>query len=152
MGKRLFLLEICRKILYDRDRKIFDFTEKNGGLEWVANIKNNGDVYKRQLLLEEQMTQNLLPCSFYGITRTLAPGGSVTLYELIGQVENKQLLKEYFAEKKDAAYFKAKKREADELAEALTDGICTRTASAAFDASVSYTHLDVYKRQFPIRS
>lgn len=44
MGKRLFLLEICRKILYDRDRKIFDFTEKNGGLEWVANIKNNGRV------------------------------------------------------------------------------------------------------------
>ena len=32
-GKRLFLLEICREILYDRDRKIFDFTEKNGGLE-----------------------------------------------------------------------------------------------------------------------
>ena len=30
MGKRLFLLEICRKILYDRDRKIFDFTEKTG--------------------------------------------------------------------------------------------------------------------------
>ena len=56
------------------------------------------------------MTQNLLPCSFYGITRTLAPGGSVTLYELIGQVENKQLLKEYFAEKKDAAYFEAKKK------------------------------------------
>ena len=40
----------------------------------------------KELLLEEQMTQNLLPCSFYGITRTLAPGGSVTLYELIGQV------------------------------------------------------------------
>ncbi|MBS5420772.1 MAG: hypothetical protein KHX68_11450, partial [Roseburia sp.] len=75
----------------------------------------------KELLLEEQMTQNLLPCSFYGITRTLASGGSVTLYELIGQVENKQLLKEYFAEKKDAAYFEAKKREADELAEALTD-------------------------------
>ena len=57
----------------------------------------------KELLLEEQMTQNLLPCSFYGITRTLAPGGSVTLYELIGQVENKQLLKEYFAEKKEYA-------------------------------------------------
>lgn len=64
----------------------------------------------KELLLEEQMTQNLLPCSFFGITRTLAPGGSVTLYELIGQVENKQLLKEYFAEKKDAAYFEAKKK------------------------------------------
>ena len=63
----------------------------------------------KELLLEEQMTQNLLPCSFYGITRTLAPGGSVTLYELIGQVENKQLLKEYFAEKKDAAYFEKKR-------------------------------------------
>ena len=95
----------------------------------------------KELLLEEQMTQNLLPCSFYGITRTLAPGGSVTLYELIGQVENKQLLKEYFAEKKDAAYFEAKKREADELAEALTDGIRTRTASAAFDAYCRYTYM-----------
>ena len=49
-GKRLFLLEICRKILYDRDRKIFDFTEKNGGLEWVANIKNNGRVWRFFLL------------------------------------------------------------------------------------------------------
>ena len=106
----------------------------------------------KELLLEEQMTHNLLPCSFYGITRTLAPGGSVTLYELIGQVENKQLLKEYFAEKKDAAYFEAKKREADELAEALTDGIRTRTASAAFDAYCRYTYMDnVLRGGYPMQ-
>ena len=106
----------------------------------------------KELLLEEQMTQNLLPCSFYGITRTLAPGGSVNLYELIGQVENKQLLKEYFAEKKDAVYFEAKKREADELAEALTDGIRTRTASAAFDAYCRYTYMDnVLRGGYPMQ-
>lgn len=33
----------------------------------------------KELLLEEQMTQNLLPCSFFGITRTLAPGGPASV-------------------------------------------------------------------------
>ena len=45
-----------------------------------------------------------------------------------------------------------KKREADELAEALTDGIRTRTASAAFDAYCRYTYMDnVLRGGYPMQ-
>lgn len=67
-------------------------------------------------------------------------------------MENKQLLKEYFAGKERCRLFEAKKREADELAEALTDGIRTRTASAAFDAYCRYTYMDnVLRGGYPMQ-
>ncbi len=95
-----------------------------------------------ELLDREQMTQNKLPCSFYGIEKELAPAEAFTFYELIGQVEKKEILTEFFAEKKGEAYFSAKQREAEELAEELCHVIETKTAVKAFDAYCKYTYMD----------
>ncbi len=105
-----------------------------------------------ELLCQEQMTQNQLPCSFYGLKKELAAGESVTFYECIGQVENKKILEDFLSEKKDAAYFNAKKKEAEELVEELTRGITTHTASKEFDAYCRYTFMDnALRGGYPIR-
>ena len=67
----------------------------------------------KELLVKEQITMNQLPCSFYGTEAELAADESICFYEIIGQVENKDLLKAYAAKKLDAAYFHAKAKEAD---------------------------------------
>ena len=82
---------------------------------------------------QKQITTNLLPCSFYGTQKTLAPGESVTLYEVVGQVEKKENLKRFMEEKKDGAYFEEKREEAETLTDELCSGIATRTASESFD-------------------
>lgn len=106
----------------------------------------------KDLLAEKQIVANQLPCSFYGVEKELAPGKSITLYELIGQVENKRVLQEFFAEKKQQQYFEAKKTAAKELAEEICAGIATKTASKAFDAYCKYTYMDnVLRGGLPMR-
>lgn len=45
----------------------------------------------KELLVKEQITMNQLPCSFYGTEAELAADESICFYEIIGQVENKDL-------------------------------------------------------------
>lgn len=106
----------------------------------------------KELLVKEQITMNQLPCSFYGTEAELAADESICFYEIIGQVENKDLLKAYAAKKLDAAYFHAKAKEAEELVEHLCSGIATETASKDFDAYCQYTYMDnVLRGGYPIR-
>ena len=111
---------------------------KEGGLDAVMNAK--------------QITMNQVPCSFYGIKRTLAAGESVTIYEMIGQVENKELLKDFCEQEKDGTYFAAKKSEAVDLVNDLCKGIETKTASREFDAYCKYTYMDnVLRGGYPMQ-
>lgn len=105
-----------------------------------------------ELFAEKQITKNQLPCSFYGVKKELAPKESLKIYELIGQVEKKEILAGFFAEKKNGAYFAAKEREAAELVEKLCTGIVTHTASKEFDAYCRYTYMDnVLRGGYPIQ-
>ncbi len=94
------------------------------------------------ILKQHQKLQNQLPCSFAVVKKDLAAGESVVLYELIGQVEKKELLEEYFAEVKTKDYFEAKLKEAKELVEDICKGITTKTDSKEFDAYCNYTYMD----------
>lgn len=106
----------------------------------------------KELLVKEQITMNQLPCSFYGTEADLAANESICFYEIIGQVENKELLKAYAAKKLDAVYFNAKAKEAEELVEHLCSGIATETASKDFDAYCQYTYMDnVLRGGYPIK-
>lgn len=106
----------------------------------------------QELFAEKQITKNQLPCSFYGVKKELAPKESLKIYELIGQVEKKEILAGFFAEKKNGAYFAAKEREAAELVEKLCTGIVTHTASKEFDAYCRYTYMDnVLRGGYPIQ-
>ncbi|WP_099469247.1 hypothetical protein [Konateibacter massiliensis] len=104
------------------------------------------------LLSEHQITQNQIPCSFYGVESELAPQASVVLYEIIGQVEKKEFLKDFLEEKKDQAYFEQKESEAEGLIEELCRGITTKTALPAFDEYCKYTYMDnVLRGGYPMR-
>lgn len=100
---------------------------------------------------ERQNTMNLLPCSFYGTQKNLAPGESLVLYEVIGQVEKKENLKRFMEEKKDGAYFEEKREEAESLTDELCRNIATKTASESFDIYCQYTYLDnVLRGGYPL--
>ena len=101
---------------------------------------------------EQQNTQNQLPCSFYGIAKELKKDESITMYQVIGQVEKKDILKKFASGKKDKTYFLKKADEANRLAEELCMGITTRTASKEFDAYCKYTYMDnVLRGGFPMK-
>lgn len=100
---------------------------------------------------QKQITANNLPCSFYGMQKTLASGESVTLYEVIGQVGKKKYLEQFMKEKRDAAYFEEKREEAASLIDELCRGIETKTASESFDTYCRYTYMDnVLRGGYPI--
>ena len=106
----------------------------------------------KELLAAAQITMNQLPCSFCGVECRLDAGESVTFYEVIGQVEKKEILDSFFGEKKDQNYFAAKQKEATELTEDLCKGIETHTASKEFDAYCKYTYMDnVLRGGYPMQ-
>lgn len=99
----------------------------------------------------KQNTANLLPCSFYGVKRSLKPGESLTVYEVIGQVSKKEYLHRFLETPKTGAYFAQKKEEAETLVEELCHGIMTRTASESFDTYCRYTYMDnVLRGGYPL--
>jgi len=85
---------------------------------------------------------NLLTCSFYGEGRNLKPGEALTIYEVIGQVENKERLRRFLAERRDGAYFEEKQAEAESTLKELCGVISTKTASENFDTYCRYTFMD----------
>lgn len=118
-------------------------------LEHPVNFIEHG---LQELLAMPQVSQNLVPCSFYGTQAKLAAGEEIVLYELIGQVESKELLEEFARRKLDAAYYEEKKQLADRLAEGLCRHIRTKTANPDFDAYCEYTYMDnVLRGGYPIK-
>ncbi len=100
---------------------------------------------------QKQNTANLLPCSFYGVKRTLLPGESLTIYEMIGQVNKKAYLQQFLETPRTGDYFAQKKEEAEALVEELCRGIMTRTASENFDIYCRYTYMDnVLRGGYPL--
>lgn len=106
----------------------------------------------KELEAMPQVSQNLVPCSFYGLEASLQAGESVTLYELVGQVESKELLAEFARKKLDADYYGQKEQRADQLTEELCRHIRTKTANADFDAYCQYTYMDnVLRGGYPMK-
>ncbi|MCM1122212.1 MAG: hypothetical protein NC416_06490 [Eubacterium sp.] len=117
-------------------------------LQTAVRFANDGisGVYE-----QKQITTNILPCSFYGVQRTLASGESLVLYEMIGQVEKKAVLARFMEERKDSAYFEEKREEAESLVDELCHGIATKTASESFDIYCQYTYMDnILRGGYPI--
>ncbi len=104
-----------------------------------------------ELLQRTQISENLVPCSFYGLDADLRQGEEVVLYQMIGQVECRGALMKFAQRKFDAGYFDAKKQEADNLVQRLGRHIRTKTADKNFDAYCEYTYMDnVLRGGYPI--
>ncbi len=118
-------------------------------LATAVNFKEKG---LATLLAEKQITQNQLPCSFFGTEKEVEPGESIVLYELVGQVARKELLHDFYQEEKGSAYFEEKQEEAGGLVDELCKGIETKTASKEFDAYCKYTYMDnVLRGGYPMQ-
>lgn len=94
------------------------------------------------LMEEQQNCQNVFPCSFYGKKSILNPKESLTIYQLIGQVESKAVLQEYAGNDFRPEYFEQKKQEAEELVSEMTKRVETHTGDPVFDAYCCYTYMD----------
>lgn len=90
----------------------------------------------------KQVVSNQFPCSFYGLRASLAPGESTALYELVGQVRHKIVLRRFLDKELNPAYFERKEAESYELTEDLCKVIATKTGHADFDEYCSYTYMD----------
>lgn len=106
----------------------------------------------RELEQASEISENLVPCCFYGMEADLQAGEETVLYELTGQVGQKELLLQFAGNRLDAVYYDKKQQEADNLAVQLCRHIRTRTADKNFDAYCQYTYLDnVLRGGYPIR-
>ncbi len=89
-----------------------------------------------------QITSNLMPMAMFATEKELAKGESLTIYEIIGRVDQKSLLEEFLKEQKNGAYFEAKFMRATEIVEELCKAIETKTANPRFDEYCKYTYMD----------
>ena len=115
---------------------VFDY---DLSLSKPVGFKKNG---LNELLKKAQHNSNEFPCCFFGASKTLKKGQSITICELIGQVRNKDILDEFLGRKIDARYFNEKFAEAENLTDELTDTVATTTADATFDGYCRYNYMD----------
>ena len=117
-------------------------------LTYPVNFRDNGIEAVQAM---DQVTQNQFPCSFYGIKKELASNETLTIYEMIGQVESYEVLQQFVGKKMDGAYFEAKLERTGALVDDLCSRIDTHTACEAFDAYCRYTYMDnVLRGGYPI--
>ena len=95
-----------------------------------------------ELLKTEQNLSNEFPCLFFAAKKELAPSEELTIYEIIGQVRNKDVLGKFLEKSIDGAYFEKKFEEADALTDELTDVVATDTNSSVFDAYTRVNYMD----------
>lgn len=104
------------------------------------------------VLESRQALSNQYPCSFFGERRMLPPGGQMTLYEMHGQVPDREILERFLKKEVTTAYFEKKAQEAEALTEDLCRVIETHTADADFDEYCSRTYMDnALRGGYPIR-
>ena len=95
-----------------------------------------------ELLAENQMTMNRVPCCFYAGKASLKPGQSITIYEVTGQSANKDIFHAFQQKSFTKDYFTEKKERAVALTKEVTKVMETGTASKAFDAYCRQNFLD----------
>ncbi|MBE6023152.1 MAG: hypothetical protein E7231_07950 [Cellulosilyticum sp.] len=95
-----------------------------------------------EMYQRKQVTRNHVPCSFFGKKVKLNAGESITFYEVIGQVAHKTVLQQFYKKCQSPAYFEMKRKENNDLTEALCKGIMTRTGDKVFDEYCKQTYLD----------
>jgi hypothetical protein len=95
-----------------------------------------------ELLKENQVTENNLPCGFFARSIVLGAGQSTTFYQVAGLAKTKQVLKEFADRCSVVGYFEERYQECTTLTDDLCKGIRTKSADATFDAYCEQTYLD----------
>ncbi|WP_024865374.1 hypothetical protein [Butyrivibrio sp. FCS014] len=115
---------------------VFDYDLSLSEAIGFENAKLSG------LLAKKQNNSNEFPCCFFGQEANLGNGESITFFELIGQVRNKEILDNFLKKDINAAYFEEKFAEAEKLTDELTDTVATETSDKTFDDYTRYNYMD----------
>ena len=103
----------------------------------------------------KQNTSNNVPCALFEQEGELAPGQTMTFFEVYGNSEGKEKLKELvsrIANEGAVSYFYRRWDEASGMADDIISVIDTKTGDPTFDAYCQMTYLDNCLRGgFPIR-
>ena len=95
-----------------------------------------------ELVQRRQNTAGKTPCGFFGTALRLSPGESVTISSVIGHVRNVNVINSEFRRIARPEYVQAKRREANELVDTLTEAVATKTSAPLFDAYCRQNLLD----------
>ncbi len=95
-----------------------------------------------QLCARPQVMQNIFPCCFVPVSRTLQPGEQLCLFSLYGQAESRAMLEKVTAVVDTPVWFEAQCACARALGVELSDGIDTHTADPVLDAYCRQTCVD----------
>lgn len=105
-----------------------------------------------ELLEEEQMTQNEVPCCFFLKAKQLEPGETLTLYEVYGHAAEEKIVENLCTRAVGDTYFAEKRKRAEELVKEVTDRIGGRTGSPLFDGYSRQSYLDnVLRGGYPMK-
>lgn len=105
-----------------------------------------------EMYQKSQVVSNQLPCSFYGTTVELEASETFTMYQMIGQVDKREILDKFLEKTLDVDYFEEKEQIATALTEKLCQVIHTKTGHKAFDTYCKYTYMDnVLRGGYPIQ-
>lgn len=94
------------------------------------------------ILASSQVTQNLVPCCFFARKAELGAGEELTLYEIYGQAECREILERFAGRVSGPGYFERKLSEAAALGQEVTAPIETRTGDGVFDQYCRQSFLD----------
>ncbi|MGD8399281.1 MAG: cellobiose phosphorylase, partial [Anaerolineae bacterium] len=89
-----------------------------------------------------QITTGRTPCGLFGAHARLEPGETTTLYAIIGHVGHAEHILRERTRLAQPAYVQAKRQEARQLVDDLTDAVATHTSSPRLDAYTRQTFLD----------
>ena len=123
------------KVIVD-PRVVFDY---DLGFDTAVGFKETA---LKELVQKHQNTSNELPCAFFAKEATVESKETITLYEMIGQVRNKQVLNSFLENEINGDFFERKFDESTKLTETLTDSVATKTANKTFDSYTRYNYMD----------
>jgi hypothetical protein len=95
-----------------------------------------------ELRRQKQVTSGRTPCGFFGTSASLAPGESLQVNSIIGQISDIHIINTHRSRLMDPAYIETKRQEAATLVSALTDRVATHTSNHLFDLYCRQTYLD----------
>lgn len=100
---------------------------------------------------QHQVTTNQLPCAFIPFEKILAPHESVTLYALVGHVQDDAILSKMLPNLSET-FFKEKEERSEALITHITQEVATQTAFPLFDAYIEQCYLDnVLRGGYPVQ-
>ncbi|WP_246944891.1 cellobiose phosphorylase [Bacillus pinisoli] len=96
----------------------------------------------KELVEREPITANKVPSGFSAFEQKLAPGEKVTLYTMIGHVNDISLINDRVSDLSQSSYMNQKYLEARELVNEITKDIHTESGLPLFDAYCKQSYLD----------